>query len=152
MVYWNPAATDLIQRLRSTYRIELDVMLRDHLMVLAEPPVTTGVTKRERTPVITMLKATTGEPFYIHVIPVANRTADVAVSVRSLGPNIEALQRRYRLSKREAEVAALVLRGQRNADIASKLGISPTTTKKHLTRIFDKVGVDTRSQLQMHLS
>ena len=31
--------------------------------------------------------------------------------------------------------------------IAVTLGTSPTTIKKHMTHIFDKVGVDTRTQL-----
>jgi len=35
----------------------------------------------------------------------------------------------------------------RNRDIAMTLGTSPATIKKHLTHVFDKVGVDTRTQL-----
>ena len=58
-----------------------------------------------------------------------------------------AFRTRYRLSKREAEVVELVLLGYRNRDIAATLGTSPTTIKKHLTHVFDKVGVDTRTQL-----
>jgi DNA-binding NarL/FixJ family response regulator len=37
--------------------------------------------------------------------------------------------------------------GYRNRDIATTLGSAATTIKKHLTHVFDKVGVDTRSQL-----
>jgi len=40
-----------------------------------------------------------------------------------------------------------VLRGYRNPDIAAALGIASSTTKRHLTRIFDKIGVDSRTQL-----
>ena len=46
----------------------------------------------------------------------------------------------------------LVLLGYRNRDIAATLGTSPTTIKKHLTHIFDKVGVDTRTQLISRLA
>ena len=35
----------------------------------------------------------------------------------------------------------------RVGDIAAALGTAPTTIKKHLTHVFDKVGVDTRTQL-----
>jgi len=37
--------------------------------------------------------------------------------------------------------------GDRNRDIAGALGTAPATIKKHLTHVFDKVGVDTRTQL-----
>jgi DNA-binding CsgD family transcriptional regulator len=154
LIYLNPAAERLIERLRSSYRIELEVMLRDHLSAVWDPtlPSTPKRVPRERPPIVTMLTATNGEPFYIHVIPLSHRSTDVAVSVRSLGSESDAFRRRYRLTKREAQVAELVLHGYKNADIGSALGISPTTVKRHLTRIFDKVGVNSRSQLQMRLA
>jgi DNA-binding NarL/FixJ family response regulator len=74
------------------------------------------------------------------------------VSVRELGIEREAFARRYRLSPREAEVAELVLRGYRNPDIAASLGIASSTIKRHLTRIFDKIGVDSRTQLISRLA
>jgi len=49
-------------------------------------------------------------------------------------------------------VAELVLRGYGNSFIASTLGITPATTKRHLTRIFDKIGVDSRTQLVSRLA
>jgi len=103
-------------------------------------------------PAVTLLTATHGEPFYVHLIPVARRRHTVAVTVRWLGTEIEAFRVRHGLSRREAQVAELVLHGYRNADIAGTLGISAGTTKKHLTRIFDKVGIDSRSQLIARLA
>ena len=94
-----------------------------------------------------LLTGQRGEPFYLHVIPLDDAGLDVAVSVRELGTSMGAFRTRYRLSKREADVVELVLLGYRNKDIAATLGTSPTTIKKHLTHIFDKVGVDTRTQL-----
>ncbi len=82
----------------------------------------------------------------------ATSRGHVAVSVRAIGSEIEAFRRRYKLSDREAQVAELVVHGYKNTDIAAALGITAATTKKHLTRIFDKVGVDTRSQLQSRLA
>jgi DNA-binding NarL/FixJ family response regulator len=49
-------------------------------------------------------------------------------------------------------VAELVLRGYPNPVIASTLGIASATTKRHLTRIFDKIGVDSRTQLVSRLA
>jgi DNA-binding NarL/FixJ family response regulator len=74
------------------------------------------------------------------------------VSVRELGIEREAFARRYGLSPREAEVAELVLRGYPNPVIASTLGIAEATVKRHLTRVFDKVGVDSRTKLISRLA
>ena len=71
----------------------------------------------------------------------------LVASVRELGIEREAFRRRYRLSLREAQVAELVLRGLSNQDIARTLGMALATVKKHLSRTFDKVGVDSRAQL-----
>ena len=139
LVYANPAAEQLRDRLRTKYRSELSVLLRDHLKSLGE--------KLDPASAISLLTGQGGEPFYLHVIPLDANGRDVAVSVRELGTAMGAFRTRYRLSKREAEVVELVLLGYRNRDIASTLGTSPTTIKKHLTHVFDKVGVDTRTQL-----
>ena len=96
---------------------------------------------------MSILTGERGEPFYLHVIPLDSAGIDVAVSVRELGTSMSAFRTRYRLSKREAEVVELVLLGYRNRDIAATLGTSPSTIKKHLTHVFDKVGVDNRTQL-----
>jgi DNA-binding CsgD family transcriptional regulator len=139
LVYANTAAERLRDRLRTKYRSELTVLLRDHLKNLGEKP--------EHAAAISLLTGQRGEPFYLHVIPLDASGTDVAVSVRELGTAMGAFRMRYRLSKREAEVAELVLLGYRNRDIANALGTSATTIKKHLTHVFDKVGVDSRTQL-----
>jgi DNA-binding NarL/FixJ family response regulator len=51
------------------------------------------------------------------------------------------------LSEREAEVAELVGRGASNADIARTLHVSEATVKTHLSHIYSKVGVTSRTQL-----
>ena len=55
------------------------------------------------------------------------------------------------LTAREREVAGLVLGGSSNADIAAALAMSPATVKAHLTKIYAKVGVRTRTQLAVVL-
>lgn len=52
-----------------------------------------------------------------------------------------------RLTPREREVALAVLDGLANIEIAERLGIQVLTVKKHLTRIFEKAGVQSRTQL-----
>lgn len=139
LVYANPAAQQLRERLRAKYRSELTVLLSDHLKSLGE--------KLDTATTISLLTGKGGEPFRLHVIPLDRSGAEVAVSVGELGNAMSAFRTRYRLSKREAEVVELVLLGYRNRDIAATLGAAPATVKKHLTHVFDKVGVDTRSQL-----
>jgi DNA-binding CsgD family transcriptional regulator len=48
------------------------------------------------------------------------------------------------LSRREEEVARLVVRGMSNREIARALTISPNTVKSHLKGIFDKSGLRSR--------
>ena len=142
LVYSNAAAQQLAARLRAKYRSELIVLLRDHLRGLDEKDE-----KLDRGTTVSLLTGEHGEPFYVHVIPLDTDGADVAISVRELGTAMGAFSSRYRLSPRESQVVELVLLGYRNRDIASTLGTTPATIKKHLTHVFDKVGVDTRTQL-----
>lgn len=54
------------------------------------------------------------------------------------------------LSAREKEIASLIGKGLRNKEIASRLYISETTVKTHLTRIFQKLNMETRSELMVY--
>ncbi len=49
------------------------------------------------------------------------------------------------ITPREAEVLRLVAAGRRNREIAQELALSESTVAKHLTSIFNKVGVDNRA-------
>jgi DNA-binding CsgD family transcriptional regulator len=49
------------------------------------------------------------------------------------------------LTRREAEVLARVAEGRTNAQVAADLGARPRTIAKHMQRIFDKLGVGTRT-------
>lgn len=51
------------------------------------------------------------------------------------------------LSRREMEVASLVIEGYSNADVANELFISEVTVKKHLRAVYGKLGVKSRTQL-----
>lgn len=139
LIYANAAAQQLRERLRIKYRSELTVLLSDHLKNLGE--------RLDAETTISLLTGRGGEPFYLHVIPLDANGDEMAVSVGALGAAMGAFRTRYRLSRREAEVVELVLLGYRNRDIAAALEVATATVKKHLTHVFDKVGVDTRTQL-----
>jgi len=49
------------------------------------------------------------------------------------------IQRHFRMSPRELQVARLVCRGFTNADVANKLSVKEGTVKTHLRSIFSKV-------------
>ena len=51
------------------------------------------------------------------------------------------------LTARETEVVRLVARGMANKAIAQQLSISPRTVEGHLNRVFDKLGIVSRTEL-----
>jgi len=58
---------------------------------------------------------------------------------------IEAMSLSFKLTPREAEVLYWVVKGKTNRDIGEILGASPMTVKKHLERVYVKLGVETRT-------
>lgn len=56
---------------------------------------------------------------------------------------------RFGLTSRELEVTSLVAQGCSNKDISRKLAISEATVKRHLTNVFNKVGMSTRLELAL---
>jgi DNA-binding NarL/FixJ family response regulator len=51
-----------------------------------------------------------------------------------------------KLTDRQMEILASVAQGQSNADIALQFGLSEITVKKHLSAIFERLGVANRSE------
>ncbi len=68
-------------------------------------------------------------------------------STESISEKLEA----FGLTRREVEVARLILKGMSNAEIAAELYISETTVKKHISNIFQKVGIRARGELKTKL-
>lgn len=58
---------------------------------------------------------------------------------------VEATMAAFGLTLRESEVLYWVAKGKTNRDIGDILGSSPATVKKHLERIYEKLGVETRT-------
>jgi DNA-binding CsgD family transcriptional regulator len=139
LIFTNPPATRLVNRLRTKYGIELPVMLLDHLAQSRD--------RAQHAEAAITLTAHDNEPFVVNVMNLRGRQGDVAFSIREIGTDISVFRERYHLSQRESQVAELVLRGHRNSQIAANLGITSATTKKHMSRIFEKVGVDSRALL-----
>lgn len=64
-----------------------------------------------------------------------------------LGSGGSLLQRSFELTAAEARVAELVSAGLTSPQAARKLGVSPTTVKTQLKRVFDKTGVNSQVKL-----
>jgi DNA-binding NarL/FixJ family response regulator len=58
---------------------------------------------------------------------------------------VEATMSAFGLTLRESEVLYWVAKGKTNRDIGDILGSSPATVKKHLERVYEKLGVETRT-------
>ena len=71
------------------------------------------------------------------------RFADLPVE-RHTDPKVLA-----RLTEREREVMSLVAQGLSNAEIATRIFVSPATAKTHVGRVLTKLGVHDRAQLVM---
>lgn len=71
-------------------------------------------------------------------------TLEPAVAARLLGRLSE--PERGELSTREVEVLRLLVAGASNKAIAAKLNLSENTVKTHISRIFDKLGVQSRAE------
>ena len=58
-------------------------------------------------------------------------------------------QKNYGLTRRELDVLRLIVDGCSNREIAGRFTLSEETVKRHLSNIFDKVGVSTRLELAL---
>ena len=73
---------------------------------------------------------------------------------RALAPALDALQERLQaspLSRREQEIALLVVHGLGNREIADRCAISEQTVKDHLKHTYRKLGVRSRTALVAEL-
>jgi two-component system nitrate/nitrite response regulator NarP len=135
---------DVLKQLRETRRAPAIVLLtagmEDSQLVVADGLRPEGIVLKTSDPALLlecMANVRAGERW---VDPeIAERTRH-AKEKASMAPS---------LTPRERELVELVRQGLRNRDIASQLGVTEGTVKVYLHAIFDKVGVDNRTELAM---
>jgi two-component system nitrate/nitrite response regulator NarP len=71
---------------------------------------------------------------------ILQRAMEISLSPQADDPFAE-------LTARERAIAALVVRGLRNQEVASELGIGESTVKVHLHNIFRKLDISSRTEL-----
>lgn len=86
-----------------------------------------------------------------HIALRLGRPADHRAESRS-GNLLASLSNRFGYTRKEAEVASLVMDGHDDAQMVDLLGISKSTLKKHLHSIYRKTSVQNRSQLILALA
>jgi DNA-binding response OmpR family regulator/DNA-binding CsgD family transcriptional regulator len=139
LMWQTPLARDLLLAYYGTSAPEtpapLLAWLRRHLHEAArniEPPKLTAEEGARRLTI--RLHRQTGDDDWLIVM---REVSDATI--------IESMSLAFKLTAREAEVLYWVVKGKINRDIGDILGASPATVKKHLERIFAKLGVETRT-------
>jgi DNA-binding NarL/FixJ family response regulator len=72
------------------------------------------------------------------------RFRDDSSLAQNVATRVAASAERFNLSTREAEVLALLILGDTNAEIAEQLYVSHKTVKNHLGAIYERMGVRNR--------
>jgi DNA-binding CsgD family transcriptional regulator len=110
-------------------------------------------------PVRSIPIAASGErpPVILHLVPIRGAAHDVFVRARFVliatpvvaqdVPSADVVQGLFDLTPAEARLAALIAAGDAPAPAAAKLGITPSTARSVLRRIFQKTGVSRQAEL-----
>lgn len=81
---------------------------------------------------------------------IENTLSDILVrnaEAETVTEKINQVRSRFSLSTRETEVLNELIDGRTNYEISEHLSVSLSTIKKHVYNIFNKIGVNSRSQL-----
>ena len=80
----------------------------------------------------------------LRLVPGTKEDAILIAEHRDAPPDPALLERRLPISRREAEVLALLAQGWMNAAIAAELGLSANTIARYVERLYLKIGVHNR--------
>jgi len=106
------------------------------------------VLKRKVAELITALEVVMRGQYWIESQSVSN-VVQVVQRLAAANSQLSPPQNRFGLTARETEVISFITQGCMNRDIANSLLITEETVKRHLTNIFNKVGMSNRLELAL---
>jgi DNA-binding CsgD family transcriptional regulator len=91
-------------------------------------------------------RQTAGAHLFLHELAQLHQDEDVDVPLSEA--NWESLARGHRLTEREGEIFMMICRGYSNRHISKQLHISDNTVKAHRKKIYAKIGVHSKLELE----
>jgi DNA-binding CsgD family transcriptional regulator len=98
-----------------------------------------------------LARSTFGGRLTVRTYPAPDRSGGIFVLLEESGASAGLQLDRWPLSVREREVLQWLAAGKTDRDSAAILGISPRTVHKHVQRIYEKLGVETRTAAVMRV-
>ena len=106
------------------------------------------VLKKRVVELLPALDAVMTGQYWIESQSVSN-VVQVVQRLSAASPQPSLSQGRFGLTAREIEIISFITQGCMNRDIANSLSITEETVKRHLTNIFNKVGMSNRLELAL---
>jgi DNA-binding NarL/FixJ family response regulator len=106
------------------------------------------VLKKKVAELFAALEAVMRGQYWIESQSVSN-VVEVVQQLATANSRPSQTQNRFGLTARETEIISFITQGCMNRDIASSLSITEETVKRHLTNIFNKVGMSNRLELAL---
>jgi two-component system, NarL family, nitrate/nitrite response regulator NarL len=104
------------------------------------------VLKKKIAELLPALDAVIKGQYWIESRSVSN-VVQIVQQLAAANPRPEHSHGRFGLTARETEIISFITQGWMNRDIAKSLSITEETVKRHLTNIFNKVGMSNRLEL-----
>ncbi len=106
------------------------------------------VLKKKVAELIPALETVISGRYWIESQSVSN-VVQVVQQLAAVNSQPSQTRNRFGLTARETEIISFITQGCMNRDIASSLSITEETVKRHLTNIFNKVGMSNRLELAL---
>lgn len=106
------------------------------------------VLKKKVAELVPALDAVMRGQYWIESQSVSN-VVQIVQQLAAATPQRSQSQNRFGLTARETEIISFITQGCMNRDIANSLSITEETVKRHLTNIFNKVGMSNRLELAL---
>jgi two-component system, NarL family, nitrate/nitrite response regulator NarL len=106
------------------------------------------ILKKRVAELVPALEAVMRGQYWIESQSVSN-VVQIVQQLAAANPEPSQSQNRFGLTARETEIISFITQGCMNRDIANSLSITEETVKRHLTNIFNKVGMSNRLELAL---